>query len=31
MRLDKVIEQNLKTTRKEMKRLFLMKKVFNRW
>lgn len=28
MRLDKVIEQNLKTTRKEMKRLFLMKKVF---
>lgn len=27
MRLDKVIEQNLKTTRKEMKRLFLMKKV----
>lgn len=28
MRLDKVIEQQLKTTRKEMKRLFLMKKVF---
>ncbi|MBM7711931.1 16S rRNA pseudouridine(516) synthase [Enterococcus xiangfangensis] len=28
MRLDKVIEQNLQTTRKEMKRLFLMKKVF---
>ncbi|MGP5429551.1 16S rRNA pseudouridine(516) synthase [Enterococcus malodoratus] len=28
MRLDKVIEQNLATTRKEMKRLFLMKKVF---
>lgn len=28
MRLDKVIEQNLKTTRKEMKRLFLRKKVF---
>ncbi|MGG5370529.1 16S rRNA pseudouridine(516) synthase [Enterococcus sp. AZ196] len=28
MRLDKVIEQNLKTSRKEMKRLFLMKKVF---
>lgn len=28
MRLDKVIEQNLKTTRKEMKHLFLMKKVF---
>ena len=27
MRLHKVIEQNLKTTRKEMKRLFLMKKV----
>lgn len=27
MRLDKVIEQELKTTRKEMKRLFLMKKV----
>ncbi|MFC4772691.1 pseudouridine synthase [Enterococcus hermanniensis] len=27
MRLDKVIEENLKTTRKEMKRLFLMKKV----
>ncbi|MGM0165243.1 16S rRNA pseudouridine516 synthase [Enterococcus sp. AZ135] len=27
MRLDKVIEQNLRTTRKEMKRLFLMKKV----
>ncbi len=27
MRLDKVIEQNLQTTRKEMKRLFLMKKV----
>ena len=29
MRLDKIIEENLKTTRKEMKRLFLMKK-FNR-
>lgn len=27
MRLDKIIEENLKTTRKEMKRLFLMKKV----
>ena len=27
MRLDKVIEENLKTTRKEMKRLFLMRKV----
>lgn len=27
MRLDKVIEQNLETTRKEMKRLFLMKRV----
>lgn len=30
MRLDKIIEENLKTTRKEMKRLFLMKKSFNR-